>query len=99
MTNTGNGALSITSFTVTAGFNQTNTCGTTLAANASCSVSVTFSPTAHGAANGTLTLNSNLAGTPPSFALSGTGIASVATLSPSSLTFAGQLVGTTSAAQ
>ena len=84
---------------MTAGFGQTNTCGTSLGINATCSVSVTFIPGTQGSATGTLTLNSNLPGAAPSFSLSGTGTASAATLSATSLTFASQIVGTTSAAQ
>lgn len=99
MTNTGTTPVTITSFNVTAGFHQTNSCGSSLAPNASCSISVTFAPTAQGAVSGTLTVNSNAPGNPPSFSLSGTGTASVAALSPSSLSFTSQLVGTAGPAQ
>ncbi|HZV85969.1 MAG TPA: choice-of-anchor D domain-containing protein [Candidatus Binatus sp.] len=99
ISNTGNASLTITSFTVSAGFNQTNNCGSFLASGVNCAVNVTFSPTAQGPVNGTLTLNSNLAGNPPSFTLNGTGGASAVALSVNSLSFASQLVGTTASSQ
>ena len=99
LTNTGNAALSISGFVIAGDFTQTNNCGATLAIGASCSVNVTFQPTARGSRTGTLTLNSNASGTAPSVALSGTGIAPLAGLAPSSLTFANQIVGTTSGTQ
>ena len=39
----------MSSIGVTGPFSETNTCGTSLAAGASCTVSVTFAPTAAGA--------------------------------------------------
>jgi subtilisin family serine protease len=99
MTNTGNAPLTITGFTITANFKQSNTCGTSLAAGANCSVSVTFAPKAQGNITGSLTLNSNLPGSTPSFALSGKGTASAASLSTSALSYASQVVGTTSSPQ
>lgn len=57
-----------------AGFAQTNTCGATLAAGASCTFSVTFSPSSTGAVTGTLTVNSNSASSPTvTSTLTGTG--------------------------
>ncbi len=99
ITNNGNATLSITSFAITAAFSQTNNCGTSLAVGANCALNVTFAPTVQGPVSGTLSLNSNLPGTPPSFSLNGTGGAPAATLSGTSLTFAAQLVGTTSSVQ
>ena len=54
-------------------FSQTNTCGTSLAAGGTCTVSVNFAPTAAGAATGTLSVNSSAPGSPLTVALSGTG--------------------------
>lgn len=99
LSNTGTAALAISSFTVTGDFALTNNCGTSLASGNSCSVNVTFTPTARGTRSGTVTLNSNAPGTAPSIALTGTGIASIAALSPSSLVFGNQILGTASAAQ
>jgi hypothetical protein len=62
------------------------TCGATLAAGASCTITVTFSPTTAGAKTGTVTITANVtvAGSP--VALSGTGVAAVvsASLTPTS---------------
>jgi hypothetical protein len=71
--NTGSAAATISSVTASAGFGETNTCGSSLAAGASCTVSVTFAPTASGAASGTLTVSSNATNSTLTATLSGTG--------------------------
>jgi hypothetical protein len=81
VTNTGNLALPITSITLsTTGsqpFSQTNTCGTSVAVGASCTISVVFNPASVGSATATLSVNAgNGAGT-QTVALSGTGIATL----------------------
>ncbi len=78
---------------------QTNTCGTSLAAAASCTIDVTFTPTATGPRAATLTVTDNGPGSPQVAALTGTGASASASLSPTSLTFSSEPVGTTSAAQ
>jgi len=62
------------------------TCGATLAANSTCSISVVFAPTAPGASSGTLTITASVAVAGSPVALSGTGLARVvsATLTPTS---------------
>jgi hypothetical protein len=59
-------------------------CGTTLNAGATCTITVVFTPTALGAASGTLTIFANVPVTGSPVALSGTGVAAVsaATLTP-----------------
>ncbi|MDX6229953.1 MAG: hypothetical protein QOI76_3343 [Frankiales bacterium] len=102
VSNTGTAAAAVSGVSVTGDFAQTNTCGSSLAAGASCSVSVTFHPTASGPRTGTLTVTSNATNSPTNVALSGTGATTgTATLStsPSSLTFASTAVGSASAAQ
>ncbi len=74
------------------------TCGTTLAPSKSCAVGVTFSPSATGATNGTLTFTDNASDSPQAVALTGTGIAPVS-LSASALNFGSVAVGNTSAAK
>ncbi|OYT99266.1 MAG: hypothetical protein CFE40_05195 [Burkholderiales bacterium PBB1] len=75
LTNAGTAALTISSITASAPFAISGTtCGASLAAAASCTVSVTFSPTALGAASGSVSLTSNAAGSPHSVGLSGTGV-------------------------
>jgi hypothetical protein len=71
--NTGNAAASISSISAPTGYSQTNNCGSSLAAGASCSVSVVFDPSATGTYNGNLTVNSNATNSTLSVSLSGTG--------------------------
>src|SRR5581483_4561227 len=99
LTNSGNMALSISALTAAGDFSQTNNCGTSLNAGTSCTISVVFSPTALGSRTGSLSLTSNSNNNPAPVSLSGTGLASVAAFSPSSLIFASQSVGSSSTAQ
>jgi alpha-tubulin suppressor-like RCC1 family protein len=75
LTNTGNAALTIASVTTTDDFARTSTCGLTLAAAASCAISITFTPTAGGTRSGSLSVASDAAGSPHIVVLSGTGTA------------------------
>jgi hypothetical protein len=95
-------AASVSSISASGDFAQTNTCGSSIASNGSCTVSVTFTPTATGTRTGTLTVNAG--GTTNTVSLSGTGTTSgggsaTLTASPTSLSFGNQAVGSTSAAQ
>ncbi len=81
------------SVTTTGDFSQTNDCGTLLAGNATCTIDVTFTPTAAGTRTGTLTVVDS-AGTQMA-SLSGTGIAAVS-LTPSSWNFGNQGLNTQS---
>jgi hypothetical protein len=97
LTNSGSAALSVTGISASGNFAETNTCGTSLAAGANCTISVTFTPTTTGALSGTLSVVDTV-GT-QTVALSGTGTGTAtAALSVSSLTFSSQLVNTTSTA-
>ena len=83
-----------------AGFARTTTCAATLAAGASCTISVTFSPTAAQAYGGNIAITGT--GVNVSVALSGTGSATAApnvNSSASFLSFGNVTVGQTSAAQ
>ena len=80
-------------------FAKTTTCGASVAGFGTCTVSVTFKPTALGARAATLTVpDSPDIASPHVIILTGTGSAQV-TVSRTSLTFAAQTVGTQSAAQ
>ncbi|MBK6323068.1 MAG: choice-of-anchor D domain-containing protein [Burkholderiales bacterium] len=99
LTNSGGAVLHIASILPSGDFAHTSTCATTLAAAASCSISVTFTPTAAGARGGSVVLTSDAASSPDSIILTGTGVAApVVAFSPPSLTFENQAVGTTSSA-
>jgi len=74
LTNTGTGPLAITGIVATGDFTQTNTCGTSLAAGASCDISVIFKPTAEGLVAGAVTITDNAADSPQIVALAGTGL-------------------------
>ncbi|HEY3871762.1 MAG TPA: choice-of-anchor D domain-containing protein [Actinocrinis sp.] len=79
VTNTGNAAAAISSITAPTGYSQTNTCGSSLAAGASCTVSVVFDPAATGTYNGNLVVSSNASNSPLNIGLSGTGASSSGT--------------------
>ncbi|MGC9665344.1 discoidin domain-containing protein [Planosporangium sp. 12N6] len=97
--NTGSSAAAVSAIGTSGDFAQTNTCGSSIAAGASCTVSVTFRPTAAGSRTGTLTVTA--AGTTTTVALSGTGVAPgpILTANPASLTFAGTVVGQSAPSQ
>src|SRR5439155_6165936 len=82
-------------------FMQTNTCGTSVAAGANCTISVTFTPTATGIRTGAVTITDNIAGSPQTISLTGTRAAPapIVSLSATNLSFGNQLLNTTSAAQ
>jgi hypothetical protein len=99
LTNRQSTALAITGVGISGPFAISgNTCGTSLAGGASCTVGVTFTPTATGAVAGTLTFTDNASNSPQKVSLSGTGSAAV-TLSASALNFGVTAVGSTSASQ
>jgi hypothetical protein len=97
-TNSGSTAISFTSgltgpFTI-----ASDACGSSVPANSSCNLTVTFTPAQTGAATGTLTFT-DAPGT-QSVALSGTGLAAPTdAISPTTLTFAATVVGQLSSAQ
>jgi hypothetical protein len=104
--NTSTSELLIASVTTTGSnaseFNQTNTtCGTSLAAGASCSITLTFTADQLGPRTAALTIDDDSAGSPQSISLNGVGVTvgSNATLSADSVRFGTQLVGTTSPAR
>ncbi|WP_405579342.1 choice-of-anchor D domain-containing protein [Streptomyces sp. NBC_01190] len=79
VTNTGTAAAAVSGVTAGGDFSQTNTCGSSIAVNASCTVSVKFTPTASGTRTGSVTVNSNASNSPATVALTGTGAGTVAT--------------------
>ena len=73
LTNSSQVLLDIASIAVSGDFAQTSTCGSSLAAGASCAIAVTFSPTATGNRPGSLKITDNAGASPQSVALAGTG--------------------------
>ena len=73
LTNGGSAALALTSVTTSGDFAETNACGGSLAAGASCAIQVTFTPAAAGTRTGALVIADNAAGSPQSVPLTGIG--------------------------
>ncbi len=104
--NMGSAALSISSITASGSFAQTNDCGSSVAAASSCTISVTFTPSAQGASSGSIAVADDASGAPHTVALSGVGEggssgspAPDAVLAPASLTFSSTPVGRSGLAQ
>jgi len=71
--NTGSATLNITSITASGDFTQTNTCGASVPAGMTCTITVTFKPTATGNLTGTISVADDANGSPQTVPLSGTG--------------------------
>ncbi|HUX86944.1 MAG TPA: choice-of-anchor D domain-containing protein, partial [Chloroflexota bacterium] len=71
LTNSGNDTLTINSIVASADFGENDNCNGSVAAGASCSFSVTYSPTASDTGSGTLTIADNAPDSPQAIALSG----------------------------
>src|SRR5258708_10870002 len=103
LTNTGNATLKIGTITMTqpnaADFPQTNNCGTSVLAGANCVINVTFVPTVIGARTANVTVTDNAAGSPQKVLVSGTGLAPVVSLAPTSINFADTQASSSSASQ
>jgi hypothetical protein len=79
LSNDGTAALTVTRIEASGDFAQTNTCGSTVAAGSSCTISVSFTPAVVGSRSGTVSITDNASGSPHSARLSGAGIASTST--------------------
>ncbi len=107
LTNSGSSDLSIFSVVVHGDFARSDLtgpppCGTTVAAGgATCTIGVTFTPTATGDRTGDVTISDSAGGTPHVIPMTGKGITPTpaATLDPTSLEFEAQTYNTPSAAQ
>jgi hypothetical protein len=101
MTNSGSAALTISSVTASGDFRETDTCaGRTVAIGGSCSVSVTFLPSATGTRTGVLTVYGNVSGGQATASLTGIGAAPAAVvLDPLNLDFGTVPIGSTTASQ
>jgi hypothetical protein len=102
LTNVSSSALDITNISVIGDpkdFEQTNRCSS-LPPHASCQIKVTFAPQTVGAKQASLSVSYQGLGSPQTVSLTGTGVsAGTVALKPSSLTFAVQLLKTTSSPQ
>src|SRR5579863_1549511 len=98
LTNTGNASLVVNSISATGDFTAVNTCNGSVGAGTNCSISITFKPSMAGFRTGSLTIADNSGNGTQVVALVGTGTVPTVTLSPTSVSFSGQPVGTTSTA-
>lgn len=101
MTNVGNIPLEINSITVTgtnaSSFVFENTCGSSLAVGANCTIHGHFQPTGPGPVTAAVSISDNAGNTPQTISLSGTGVsAATAILSGYNFNFGTQTVGTSS---
>ncbi len=110
LTNVGSAGLNVTGISITGsnaadfgivatGNSPCPVTSGTVAIGATCTIGVVFSPQTAGNKAATVSFADDAAGTPQLVSLSGTAIAPVIQISPGSLIFSGQSVGTTSAAQ
>jgi hypothetical protein len=106
LSNPGTAILNISNIAIagtnSSSFSETDNCDISLAPNASCTISATFSPSASGSLTATVSVADDATGSPQTATLSGTGtIAQTpqAVFSPTSLAFLNTAVGSTSAAQ
>lgn len=99
VSNTGGVAVALQTPVVTGDFSiSANTCGTSLAPNFGCTIALIFTPTASGARTGIFSIGDSV-GTQTA-TLSGSGVSSATdAVSPAALSFAPQVIGTSSAAQ
>ncbi len=98
LSNPGTAALTITSISVTganfSSFGESNNCGSSLAVGATCTITVTFTPASAGNLSASISVADNATGSPHTAALTGTGTAPQAVLSPNPLAFPNTTVGT-----
>jgi len=73
LTNGGAAPLTITSIAASGDFAETNDCGSSLSIEKTCTVDVTFAPTADGVRSGMLSFTDNASVVPQALILSGTG--------------------------
>ena len=94
VSNVSNHSVVFSSIAASGDFSQSNNCPSTLAINYSCTISLTFTPTAAGARSGAITLKDNSPGSPKqTIALSGTGGAGALTFTVGSLNLGSVIAG------
>jgi len=103
MTNTGTVTLNVISIVLgganASSYDFANSCGSSLAVGANCSIHGHFAPTVDGPLTATITITDNASPSPQTISVSGTGGLPTASLSATSLSFGNVPVGGTSASQ
>jgi hypothetical protein len=101
LSSTATSSVTIKGITITGAnagdFTENGNCSAVLGAGASCQITVIFKPTAAGNRSASISISDNAAGNPHSMSLTGTATQAAVSLSPSTVNFANQLVGTASA--
>lgn len=100
--NEGTSPLTITAITTGGDYQESDNCiGTISSSGGTCKISLTYTPSALGTSTQEIAITDNSTGSPHVINASGQGVsaATAVTLSPTSLTFADQKVGTVSAPQ
>jgi hypothetical protein len=99
LTNRQNISLAISSITISRTyFAQTNTCGSSVPAGGTCTISITFTPNFLGASEASLTVTDNASNSPQTVRMTGQGFQG-AQVSPTRVIFPATQVGYTSAAE
>lgn len=99
LTNAGSTPMNIYGISTTGDFIASNNCPSSLAPATTCSINVTFSPTASGTRTGSLQVSDSAGSLPQVAALSGTGVLPVISFAPATLSFAAQPLSSTSSTQ
>ncbi len=99
LSNPGGTPLVIDSTVANGDFTETSNCGTTISVGGDCNLNISFAPQAPLTRTGTIVIADNAVNTPQAIFASGVGIGPAVGLLPASVTFVGQFVGSTSAAQ
>jgi hypothetical protein len=102
LTNTGNATMNVGTIQITGDYAQTNNCPATLTVNSSCSINVTFTPIASGTRIGALSVSDDAQASPQIVNLTGTASSAavpIVVVTPTSLSFSGQPLTTSSASQ
>jgi hypothetical protein len=100
LTNSGNAVLNIQTVAISGGsdfvIGNGTTCanGSSVAAGSFCMIQVIFAPTTPGQKSATVTITDNAGGSPQQISLAGTSSSAALSLSPTSVSFPAQFVGT-----
>ena len=98
VSNIGNASVSITGIQITGDYAATNNCPSLIAAGASCSITIAFTPTATGTRTGSITVSGG-GQIGQTVSLTGVGTQADLVISPASLAFSSEPIGVSSASQ
>jgi Beta-propeller repeat/Abnormal spindle-like microcephaly-assoc'd, ASPM-SPD-2-Hydin len=91
--------ITISGVVVAGDYSQTNNCPQTLGPGASCTLSITFTPTSAGTRTGTITITDSAPGSPHTINLIGTTLVPQVDITPTQLSFASEVVSGSSSPQ